>query len=204
MDLISLIVEVQVISASGVFAPGPLTVATIGSGSKGGFREGLKVALGHMIVEFPLVLMLSLGVLFFLKIGPIKASIYLIGSFFLVYFAISQLRSKPEGKGDLLKSPFLIGASLSLFNPYFLMWWLAIGSVLLMDGISLLGIAGIPLIYLTHVWMDFAWLALLAHFGHLGRKLGRWFRYINMALGLALLYFAFVFITDFIRLAGLG
>ncbi|MCD6511905.1 MAG: LysE family transporter [Thaumarchaeota archaeon] len=202
MDLASLLLEVQVISASGALAPGPLTFATIGCGGKGGFKEGLKVALGHMAVEFPLVLLLSLGLLYFLQLKEVKASIYLLGSAFLVYFAVSQFRSKPEGGGYRTENPFLIGASLSIFNPYFLMWWLAIGSVLLVDATSLLGLAGIPLVYLSHVWMDFAWLAILAHLGHLGRKLGKWFRYVNVALGVALLYFAFVFLTDFIRLVG--
>ena len=53
---------VIVISASGVMAPGPLFAANVSYGLRDGARSGIKMAVGHTIVEFPLVILLGIGV----------------------------------------------------------------------------------------------------------------------------------------------
>ena len=53
---------VIVISASGVMAPGPLFAANVSYGLREGTKSGIKMAVGHTIVEFPLVILLGIGV----------------------------------------------------------------------------------------------------------------------------------------------
>ena len=55
---------VVVVSASGVMSPGPLTFATIASGSKKGWKAGPSIGLGHLMVELPLVLVIAMGAAF--------------------------------------------------------------------------------------------------------------------------------------------
>ena len=53
--------QVILVSTSGVLSPGPLFFINILYGSKYGSFVGLKIASGHAIVEFPLIIALSYG-----------------------------------------------------------------------------------------------------------------------------------------------
>ena len=48
---------VIIVSVSGVMAPGPLFAANVSYGLKGGAKTGIKMAIGHTIVELPLVIL---------------------------------------------------------------------------------------------------------------------------------------------------
>ena len=62
VQILEFAVLVIVISASGVMAPGPLFAANISYGLREGTRAGIKMAIGHTIVELPLVILLGIGV----------------------------------------------------------------------------------------------------------------------------------------------
>jgi threonine/homoserine/homoserine lactone efflux protein len=62
MMIIEFSAEVVLLSASGVLSPGPLFLANLIYGSKGGLHSGIKIALGHTIVELPLIILLALGI----------------------------------------------------------------------------------------------------------------------------------------------
>jgi len=61
-EFIEFAVLVIIISASGVMMPSPLFVANVSSGIHGGTKTGIKMVVGHTIVEFPLVILLGIGV----------------------------------------------------------------------------------------------------------------------------------------------
>jgi threonine/homoserine/homoserine lactone efflux protein len=61
MSLLLFLVNVLGISLSGALAPGPVTAAAIGMGARNRFA-GVLMALGHGLVEFPLMILLALGV----------------------------------------------------------------------------------------------------------------------------------------------
>ncbi|HXX72712.1 MAG TPA: LysE family transporter [Candidatus Acidoferrales bacterium] len=63
MDLPDFILTVIVVTASGALAPGPLFFGLLTQGSKEGARAGFSCAVGHTLVELPLVLALSFGLL---------------------------------------------------------------------------------------------------------------------------------------------
>ena len=65
------VVSYRAISASGVMAPGPLFAANISYGLREGTKSGIKMALGHSIVEFPLIILLGVGVFSFRKVSRI-------------------------------------------------------------------------------------------------------------------------------------
>ena len=54
--VISFLVEAVLISLTGVLAPGPITVATMVAGTRRP-HAGALVALGHAVVEFPLMIL---------------------------------------------------------------------------------------------------------------------------------------------------
>ncbi len=62
VQILEFAILVIVISASGVMAPGPLFAANVSYGLREGTKAGIKMAIGHTIIEFPLVILLGIGV----------------------------------------------------------------------------------------------------------------------------------------------
>jgi threonine/homoserine/homoserine lactone efflux protein len=90
--MINFLFKVVVISASGALAPGPLTAATASAGLKKGWRAGLETSLGHTIVELPLVIFLSFGVVSILKNTVASFFLGILGSGFLFFFGFYTVR----------------------------------------------------------------------------------------------------------------
>jgi threonine/homoserine/homoserine lactone efflux protein len=60
--------------------------------------------------------------------------------------------------------PLMVGMIFTAMNPFFVIWWLTVGIKLISDTIYLFGIVeGVFLLFLFHIWMDYAWLALTAY-----------------------------------------
>ena len=76
---------VIIVSASGVMAPGPLFAANISYGLQGGIRSGLKMAIGHTIVELPLVILLGIGVLSLESFPEFRTIITILGAVHIVW-----------------------------------------------------------------------------------------------------------------------
>ena len=85
-------IAVIIISASGVMAPGPLFAANIAHGMKEGTKGGIKMALGHTIVEFPLVILLGIGVFSLTSFPEFRTIISIIGALTLFVFAGIQIK----------------------------------------------------------------------------------------------------------------
>jgi len=207
MNLAGFIVTVIVVTASGALAPGPLFFGLLMHGSKEGARAGFTCAVGHMLVELPLVLALSLGLLAAASQPTIKSVIGLIGGIGLICFGTLQIydtfKNKPEF-GDAPKarsipaSSLILGLGLTALNPYFILWWLTIGSVLIIQALAFAAITGVLIMYMAHVWMDYAYLTAIAHFGKKGRKIigSRYYKVVLIAFGLILIYYGSTFILN--------
>ena len=159
-------ITVIIISASGVMAPGPLLAANIVYGSKGSTKAGIKMSVGHAIVELPLVILLGIGV-FSLEIFPeFKTIISVLGAIALFVFAGIQIKSLFQKKEIIQKNQkhraIIAGITLSALNPFFIIWWLTIGFKLISDAMIIWAFSGIIILFLLHIWMDFAWLGSVA------------------------------------------
>jgi threonine/homoserine/homoserine lactone efflux protein len=165
--------QVILVSTSGVLSPGPLFFINILYGSKYGAFVGLKIASGHAIVEFPLIIALSYGLYSFSYTLHVSDIIFkfigLTGGIFLLLFSILQIISILKDKFTNsqaitnpkfnIKNPILTGLIFTILNPFFLVWWLTIGSKLISDSVINFGIVeGISIMFLSHIWMDYFWL----------------------------------------------
>jgi threonine/homoserine/homoserine lactone efflux protein len=168
--------EVILVSASGVLSPGPLFFINIIYGSKQGITTGIKIAFGHTMVEFPLVIALALGLFTFsyviLNNENLKI-ISIIGGIAIIVFAFTQIISTTKVKDDKpsayvgisnKKGPILLGVIFSALNPFFLIWWFTIGLKLISDSIHFFGfVVGILFLFSFHIWMDYAWLVITSY-----------------------------------------
>ena len=89
---LTFIFEAVLISLSGVMAPGPITAVTIGKGNESP-HAGALVALGHGIVEIPLMLFIFYGFGYLFQLYQTRVIIGFAGGVFLVLMAVGMFRS---------------------------------------------------------------------------------------------------------------
>jgi threonine/homoserine/homoserine lactone efflux protein len=165
MGLLLFLLNVFGISLSGALAPGPVTAAAIGMGSRNRFA-GVLMALGHGLVEFPLMIVLALGVGGLLTWPSVSIVIGLIGGGFLIFLGVQMFRglAAAEAQSTSLTrgGPLTAGFVLSAGNPYFLLWWATAGLALITTARTDFGIWAFVLLALTHWSCDLIWLTALS------------------------------------------
>ena len=198
--------EAVLISLSGVMAPGPITAVTVGKGSESP-HAGALIAIGHGIVEFPLMIAILYGFERFLSQFYVRAGIALLGGMFLLAMSIGMFRSVGQvapGVDHNSRSPIIAGIVLSVGNPYFLIWWATVGAALILRSVGF-GLAGFSAFALLHWLSDFLWdyfLSALSFRG--GRFFGRIFQKVVFAVcGVLLVFFSGRFIADAVRMLSL-
>jgi len=201
MQLAEFAVAVIVISISGVMSPGPLFAANVAYGLKEGTKAGLKMAYGHTVVELPLVILLGVGAISLETIPQFRETIALLGAISLFAFAGIQIRSvlkKPTTVFEGKHGPFLAGIMLSALNPFFLIWWFTIGFKLISDSLILASFAGIGIMFVFHIWMDYAWLCAVAFLSSKGKKIlsDKNYSIFMIAISGILIYFGIIFAKE--------
>ena len=195
---------VIVISASGVMAPGPLFTANISYGLRDGAKSGIKMAIGHTFVEFPLVILLGIGVFSLETFPEFKIVISIFGAVTLFVFAAIQVRTiLQERKNNTTKprqGPLVTGILLSALNPFFILWWLTIGFKLILDAMLIWAFTGILIVFVMHIWMDFVWLGGISHLASKSSRImsNRNYKILMIILSSILVYFGIIFLTDII------
>ena len=194
-DIIEFAIIVIIISASGVMSPGPLFAANITYGLKQGTKAGIKIAIGHSLVELPLVILLGIGILSLEIFPEFKTIISILGAITLFVFAFIQIKStlKKNEKSEtkLKQGPIITGVLLSALNPFFIIWWLTIGLKLISDAMAIWAFVGILIVFVLHVWMDFVWLGSTAFLISKSKKIisNTNYKIIMLALSAVLIYF---------------
>jgi len=206
MSFLEFGLTVILVSTSGVLSPGPLFFANLIYGSKYGYKAGLKCSYGHTIVELPLILLLAFGVLSLEVFPSFKPAISIIGGITLVAFAFMQVlaavRKKNQAAIQTHHSPLLMGIIFSALNPFFIIWWLTIGMKMITDALLLASMFGLAFMFLTHIWMDYAWLTSIAHLAKKGIKIigSKYYSILLIALSGALMYLGVNFIVEGMKL----
>ena len=193
---------VIVVSASGVMAPGPLFATNMMYGLKQGTKAGIKIAIGHTIVELPLIILLGIGI-FSLELFPeFRTAISIFGSITLFVFAIIQIKKifeeKKQIKSNSKHGPLIAGIGLTALNPFFIIWWLTIGLKLISDATLIWAFSGIFILFLFHIWMDFLWLGFTAFLASKSSKIlsNRNYKIIMIILSTVLIYYGITFLID--------
>ena len=193
---------VIIVSVSGVMAPGPLFAANVSYGLKGGAKTGIKMAIGHTIVELPLVILLGIGV-FSLEIFPeFRTIISILGAITLFVFATLQiktaLRKEKTKISNPKQGPLVAGILLSALNPFFIIWWLSIGFKLISDAMILWSFGGILIMLVLHIWMDFVWLGAVSFFASKSSGIlsNRNYKVLMLGISGMLVYFGITFLIE--------
>ncbi|NQT39966.1 MAG: LysE family transporter [Planctomycetes bacterium] len=198
--MITFLLKATAISLSGVMAPGPMTAATLAAGARRR-HAGAMIALGHAVVEFPLMLIIIAGAGKLFEIESVKLGIGLTGGAFLLLMGVQLLtaagKAADAAKLSDRRHPLLTGIILTGANPYFLIWWATIGLALATQAAEL-GIMAFVLFAVIHWLCDLVWLEVLSLTSYMGTELlgGRLQQIVLVVCGLTLLGFGCMFLAD--------
>ena len=204
MDPLTFAARVVLLTASGALAPGPLFFATVSHGARVGAKSGVLFSIAHTMVEFTLVILLACGLLTVANQPLVKSVVGIAGGMALLAFGTLQIRDSliskaqaTETKAMATHNLIITGLIFTGLNPFFIVWWLTVGANLILESLRFASLMGVVFMYLCHVWMDYAWLTLVAHFAKLGRTVAglKWFRRIMAAFGCVLIYFGLTFLS---------
>jgi len=146
------------ISLSGVMMPGPLTAATITKGYRDK-NAGVSIALGHAVIELPLMALIYFGFAYFFASPEAKKIIGLAGGLMLIFMGAVMLRAIGKARvetADLPYNSFVTGIIMTGANPYFFLWWATIG-IALMATAAEFGVWGLLLFAVVHWSCDLVW-----------------------------------------------
>ena len=174
MAMLIFLGEVFIISLTGALQPGPVTATAITIGTRNRWA-GTLMALGHGIIEFPLIALIVLGMGEYFQIPKVRISIGLAGGAFLILMGVQtylSLKAEVDNKPKALHGkPILAGIILSASNPYFLLWWATVGLALANQAPAEWGIWAFVFFALTHWFVDLIWLQLLSWVSSKGSNL---------------------------------
>jgi threonine/homoserine/homoserine lactone efflux protein len=204
VEFLIFLVTVFLISCSGAMQPGPVTATAIKMGTHNRWA-GTLIAIGHGVIEFPLMVIIIFGIGEYFKIEKVQIVIGLAGGSFLLIMAAQSfisLKSNLDTESKALQSkPVLAGIILSGSNPYFLFWWATVGLALATKAVGW-GIWAFVLFALTHWFVDLIWLQLLSFASFKGSVLlGKHGLKIVLAFcAAALLFFGLYFILSAVKI----
>ncbi|MFX1575615.1 MAG: LysE family transporter [Promethearchaeota archaeon] len=196
---------VILISLSGALAPGPLLFTNLSNAPRWGWKGGIWLSLGHTCVELPVILLIAFGLSFVIYIPFVQFTIASLGGIVLLFFGVLQIRealasTEKIEQEDLAKSkptrhPFFIGLIFSALNPFFIVWWFTVGATIVLTALLFAALGGVLIMFLSHVWIDYAWLTGTAWATQRGSHLigSKGYQVLIAFFGLLLIYFGILF-----------
>ena len=164
MALVLFLIQVFIISFSGAVQPGPVTATAITMGARNRWA-GVLLAVGHGIIEFPLMVLIILGLGASSKKPRRKSSSAPPAALSCYIWLI--VCSKPRHHTAVIQAasrkdkPIIAGIVLTASNPYFLIWWATVGLVLATDATKF-GLYAFALFAVVHWFVDLIWVTALS------------------------------------------
>lgn len=157
------LISVIFISLSGVMMPGPVFAATVAGGYKNK-TAGVKIAIGHGAIEFPLMFLIYFGFTEVFSFSGVQKAIGLVGGLVLIYMGVQTFKTRnkvADGNDFSGHGPFVAGVLTTGANPYFFVWWVTIGAALVFNA-SAFGFFGALIFAVTHWSCDLIWYTLVS------------------------------------------
>lgn len=210
--MIQLLGTFFIISLTGALSPGPLTTVAIVEGSRRGKWSGIRIAIGHGLVEIVYVAAIALVIWFgrqsILQQPIVIGSIAVVGGIFLIWMGwgmgAGAWRHQLTLDGDVEAESKLglvpTGSVVTLSTPYWWIWW-ALVTPLYIEQALAWGALGLIILFIVHWSTDLGWLTGLAWLAGSGKALisARVYRIVLIICGAALLFFGITFIIAGVR-----
>lgn len=162
-DFYLFLASVLLISLSGVLMPGPLFAVTLKKAAKSK-SAGALIAVGHGIVEFPLMFLIFFVLSQFEIPTIVQIVVGLVGGLLMIFMGVQAFRNRhkqDEATVSLKRDSVLAGAWTTAANAGFILWWLTIGTTLILNA-KLFGLVGFSVFAGVHWLTDFVWYTMVA------------------------------------------
>ena len=143
--------------------PGPMFAVTLAKSYRSPWA-GTQMSLGHAVIEVPLILLIYFGFARFFQNNMVQVVLSILGGGMIIWLGISMFCARArvvKGGKDLPYSAFAAGIIMSGLNPFFLLWWATIGSMLIMRFLDF-GTTGLMVFIVAHWLCDLAWLSFIS------------------------------------------
>jgi threonine/homoserine/homoserine lactone efflux protein len=143
--------------------PGPLFAVTLEKASKSKIAGAL-IAVGHGIVEFPLMFLIFFVLSQFEIPSLVQVAVGLIGGALMIFMGIQTFRNRHKQETatvNVKRESVLAGVYTTAANAGFILWWLTIGTTLILNA-QLFGLLGFSIFAGVHWLCDFSWYTVAA------------------------------------------
>lgn len=181
----------------GAASPGPLLVVTITKSLKEGIKTPFYVVGAHGVLELLMLSLLLLAASAIKDNHLLVALIGVLGGLSLAYLGYEMWRSEGRVNDDEKQGhSFVLGAIATVSNPYWFLWWVAIGLNLLLMAFKR-GALGIGVFFIGHILADLVWYLLVGALTVGGRKkLEKYSLLITQIGGILLLFLGTYFFAS--------
>ncbi len=161
--MLPILLSVAVISLSGVMMPGPMFAITVAKSYRSPWA-GTLISLGHAVIEVPLILLIYFGFGRFFENTVVQLVLSIAGGAMIIWLATGMFRARRDvvhARKDLPYSAVTGGILTTGLNPFFLLWWATVGSMLIMR-VADYDVGGIIAFAVVHWGCDLVWLTLVS------------------------------------------
>jgi threonine/homoserine/homoserine lactone efflux protein len=147
---------------SGAMIPGPLFLFTVSEAVKKDAAVGLRIAVGHILIEAVFVVLIFLGFKGFLSspgfmrvVSGLGAAAFIVMGVILLK-GVSRMTLQVKDGLEFDYGSMVGGAFFSIISPGFLIWWTTIGFSVVLKSL-VFGVAGLVTAAAGHWVADIGW-----------------------------------------------
>lgn len=159
---------------SGAMIPGPLFLYTVSQSVKKDAAVGLRIAIGHILIEALFVLLIFFGFRHllsshvFMRFVSVTGGVALVGMGIILLRDVKGMTLQIQKKIEFDYGSVIGGGFYSIISPGFLIWWSTIGFSVILKSL-LFGVMGFLMVALGHWLADIGWHWFVSIFVHKGR-----------------------------------
>ena len=201
-DLAVIFLTSFAIGFTGAVMPGPLLALTLKESLQRGKFAALWLSSGHSFCELLVVGALVAGSSRLVSVDKVVGPVGLLGGFTLIWMGFAAFRRAGAAMNAFDDSPpaskahnlLVGGAAVTISNPYWLLWWLTVGTALVLSAAKA-GAAGVASFYIGHISSDFLWFGLVGGIAGWRRQMlgGKLYRRVIQACAACLVLFGSIF-----------
>lgn len=160
-----------VVGLSGALMPGPLLALTVSLVAEHGFWAGPMLMLGHAAGELLVVIALVKGIGKLLQKKNVIGIIGLVGGVSLLWMSYGLLTSANHAlilqpgsntSDEIGLSTVFAGLVVSVTNPYWVIWWVTVGTTYVAWSRHNGRTAGLSMFYVGHELSDVTWYTIVS------------------------------------------
>lgn len=184
-------------------SPGPIFTLVVAETLKFGKEEGFKVAISPLITDSTIILITLFLLSTFAGNNVVIGLISILGACYLAYIGLENFRAKTEKFKAVItgKGAFKRAVITNLLNPHTYLFWISVGSPIILENLktNVSGLAFFLAGFYTCLIGSMIFVTLIMDRSKSLIK-SKYYSYALRILGVILIVFAIVFLTEGLKL----